>query len=82
MMHNSQNSRLITGDMWRIISEVFPEAVAHRYEHPRDDALGSCQKCLLENEEDGQDKSRAKRILQKVLCVKYTFMRSTMALIL
>ena len=61
MMHNSQKSRLITGDMWRIISEVFPQAVAHKYEQKRDDALGSCQKCLLENEEDRQDKSRAKK---------------------
>ena len=60
-MHNSQKSRLITGDMWRIISEVFPQAVAHKYEQKRDDALGNCQECLLENEEDRQDKSRAKK---------------------
>ena len=52
MMHNSQKRRLITGDMWRKISKAFPEAVAHRYEHPRDDATGNCEQCLLEKEKD------------------------------
>jgi len=51
VMHNGQKRRLVTGDMWRNISKAFPEAVAHRYEHPRDDATGNCELCLLEKEE-------------------------------
>jgi len=50
VMHNGQKRRLVTGDMWRNISKAFP-AVSHRYEHPRDDATGNCELCLLEKEE-------------------------------
>lgn len=51
MMHSRQYRRLITGDLWRNISKAFPEAVAHQYEHPRDNATGNCEQCLLEKEE-------------------------------
>lgn len=42
--------RLIPAEVWQKVAKVFPNAVSHQFEHPRDDAVGDCVHCYNEKE--------------------------------
>ncbi len=50
MMH-SKSTRLVSSELWKKISRVFPDALAHQYDYKQDDAIGNCKQCFDEKVE-------------------------------
>mmetsp|Transcript_12522 Transcript_12522/g.23139 ORF Transcript_12522/g.23139 Transcript_12522/m.23139 type:complete len:710 (+) Transcript_12522:254-2383(+) len=52
LMNNRRSVRFIPENVWQKITKVFPDATPHSFESPRDDAVGNCVECHIENEEE------------------------------
>lgn len=51
-MHNRQSVRLISGDVWEKIKQIFPKTLDHSFEPKKMNATGNCVQCHLDAEDE------------------------------
>ena len=51
-MHNRQSVRLISGDVWEKIKQIFPKTLDHSFEPKKINATGNCVQCHLDAEDE------------------------------